>query len=183
MGFHLANLRKLMLSAVSDLFNHCDITLNPSAVEIGGRYNPLSIAVSEECSHIYERLSLCDPVYGKKKPELEGRNKANTQILSMGIPQNTRGILRYINNNPFDLYLESVLNYFSLGAISPLLRNANQVFVVNNHLAGVGAPYSSRSISFPEEIQGVMDRVGLTPRFVNHRNGLLDFNFVGIFGR
>lgn len=86
---------------------------------------------------------------------------AHIDISSRGVPRDDHKILKLMEKEPSVLFLPSVLCYIAGASARKLMEGAQQVVVVNNHLAGVGLPYNGRARSLPEEILEDLSNAGL----------------------
>lgn len=160
--FTVPALRDSLFNLMEPAILSGDLQLLPHAVEIGSRYNPLSLAALRRFNQPVEEVLLSDVVYKVRKPEaFIGDPKV--RMYSQGVPGDNRALYPFLESQPSSLYFENILNYLGVRAAGNLIARASQVVVINNYLAGFLLEQNYRARTLPTELQEDLSKAGFTP--------------------
>lgn len=160
------------------LNNAIRFSLCPNLVEIGSRLNPYSLETAWAFHAVIDSAFLSDVAYRQEMPAFTYPG-ARITISNRGVPKDDRRILKLAENKPTAFFYASILNYIPNISVRKFMQVAEQVFVVNNHMAGAGLAYNGNARSYPEEILEDLDKAGLSPVYKNQG----EYWIAGVFQR
>lgn len=158
--FSHPDLRQSLIQVMLPLVDQKTFELCSSIIEIGPRLRPYSFEMASTFNSIVKNVFFTDVAYKQLTPNFSFGD-AHIDISSRGVPRDDHKILKLLGEEPSVLFLPSVLCYIAGASARKLMKGAQQVVVVNNHLAGAGLPYNGRARSLPEEILEDLSNAGL----------------------